>query len=161
MWITSWNCRGLGNPIKAEVVKDLMKLAPSENLLLQETKIEEDALILISKNKWKLNSGKAVSARGSCGGLATLWCEENFQLKKEYATQHWIFLELFHYTSKITYALFNLYVPVNYVVKKECWQLISDFIELNSPGNIIIAGDLNITLALNDKKGGLCGKDHM
>ena len=68
MHITSWNCRGLGNPIKAEVVKDLMKLAPSEILLLQETKIEEEALLLISKNKWKLNSGKVVSARGSCGG---------------------------------------------------------------------------------------------
>ena len=62
MQITSWNYRGLGNPIKAEVVRDLMKMAPSEILLLQETKIEEEALLLISKNKWKLNSGKVVSA---------------------------------------------------------------------------------------------------
>ena len=88
MQIFPWNCRGLGNPIKAETVKGLMKLAPFEILLLQETKIEEDALLLISKNKWKMNSGKAINARGSYGGLATLWCEENFQLKKEYATQH-------------------------------------------------------------------------
>ena len=72
MQISSWNCRGLGNPIKAEAVKDLMKLAPFEILLLQETKIEEDAHLLISKNKWKLNSGNAVSGRGSCGGLPTL-----------------------------------------------------------------------------------------
>ena len=78
MQITSWNCRGLGNPIKAEVVKDLMKLAPFDIILLKETKIEEDALLLISKNKWKLNYGNVVSARGSRGGLATLWCEENF-----------------------------------------------------------------------------------
>ena len=78
MQLVSWNCRGLGNPIKAEAVKDLMNLALSEILLLQETKIEEEALLLVSKNQWKLNSNKAVSARGSCGGLATLWCEENF-----------------------------------------------------------------------------------
>ena len=45
--------------------------------------------------------------------------------------------------------------------KKECWQSISDFLELHSPANIIIAGDLNINLALNEKKGGLCGKDYM
>ena len=118
MLLTSWNCRGLGHSSKVEVVKNLMKLAPTDLLLLQETKIEEDALLLISKNKWNLTSGKAVSARGSCGGLAILWCEDNFQLKNEYATQHWIFSELLHYNSKITFSLFNLYVPVNYGGKK-------------------------------------------
>ena len=78
MLITSWNYRGLGNPIKAEVVKDLIKLAPSEILFLQETKIEEEALLLLSKNKWSLNARKVVSARGTCGGLTTLWCDEKF-----------------------------------------------------------------------------------
>ena len=91
-----------------------MKLAPTDLLLLQEKKIEEDALLLISKKKWNLTSGKAISARGSCGGLATLWREDNFQLKNEYATQHWIFSELLHYNSKITFSLFNLYILVNY-----------------------------------------------
>ena len=118
MQITSWKCRGLGNPIKTEAVKDLMKMTPSEILFLQETKIKEQALLLIRKNKWKMNYGKAIRARGSCGGLATLWCEENFQLEKGYATQHWIFSQLFHYTSKTSYALFNLYIPVNYMEKK-------------------------------------------
>ena len=118
MLLTSWNCRGLGHSSKAEAVKNLMKLAPINLLLLQETKIEEDSLLLISKNKWSLTSSKVVSARGSCGGLATLWGEDNFQLKNEYATQHWIFSELLHYNSKITFALFNLYVPVNYGEKK-------------------------------------------
>ena len=78
MQITSWNRRGLGNPIKDEVVEDLMRMFPYEILLLQETKIEEEALLLLSKNKWKSNAGKVVNARGACGGLATLWCEENF-----------------------------------------------------------------------------------
>ena len=67
-----------------------------------------------------MNSGKVVNARGSFGALATLWCEENFQLKKEYATQHWIFSELFHLSSKTTYDFFNIYAPVNYLGKKEC-----------------------------------------
>ena len=127
MQITSWNCRGLGNPIKSKVVKDLMRMASSEILLLQETKIEEESLLLINKNKWKMNPGKAVNARGSCGGLATLWCQESFQLKKGYPTQHWIFSELFHYTSKTSYALFNLYIPVNYMEKKKMLALVIRF----------------------------------
>ena len=68
----------MGNPIKAEAVKDLLKLVSSNILLLQETKIEEEYLLLLSKSKWKLNIGKAVSVRGTSGGIATLWCDENF-----------------------------------------------------------------------------------
>ena len=55
MRIVSWNCRGLGNPSKVEAVKDLMKTEPAEILLLQETKIEGDTLLEISKKKWQKN----------------------------------------------------------------------------------------------------------
>ena len=118
MQVISWNYRGLGNPIKLVVVKNVLRMAPSEILLLQETKIEEEALLLIRNKNWNLNAGNAVSARGSYGGLATLWRDHKFQLKKVYATQHWIHTELFHHSSKTSYALFNLYVPVNYSEKR-------------------------------------------
>ena len=88
MHIVSWNYKGLGNPIKAEAVKYLMRMVSSEIILLQETKIEEKALLLLSKTKWKFNLSKDVSARGTSGGLATLWCDENFQLKRSFVTQH-------------------------------------------------------------------------
>ena len=88
MQIISWNCRGLGNPIKPEAVKDLMRMDPLDILLLQETKIEEEYLLLLSKSKWKLNVGKAANVRGTFGGLSTLWCEENFQLQSCSITQH-------------------------------------------------------------------------
>ena len=120
MQVTSWNCRELGNPLKAEAVKDLMKMAPSKILFLQETKIEEEALLLLSNSNWNLNVGKAVSARGSSGGLDTLWSNNMFQLNRWFATKHWIFIDLYHYSSKISLALFNLYVPVNYNEKREC-----------------------------------------
>ena len=63
MKIVSWNCRGLGNSTKIEEVKDLMKMEPIDILMLQETKIEGEALLEISKNKWQKNAGKAISAR--------------------------------------------------------------------------------------------------
>jgi exonuclease III len=52
MKIVSWNCRGLGNSAKIEAVKDLMKVEPADILMLQETKIEGEAPLEISKNKW-------------------------------------------------------------------------------------------------------------
>jgi hypothetical protein len=95
--LVSWNCRGLGNPSKAEAVKDLLKIESPEILMLQETKIEGETLLEINKLKWKKNAGKAISARGSSGGLATLWSEDKFHLESSFETQHWIFTELRHY----------------------------------------------------------------
>ena len=97
--------------------------------------------------------------RGTSGGLATLSCEDKFLLKKLLVTQHWIYSYLQHISSKISLALFNLYVPINFKEKKECWNTLSDFIEIRSPSNIIMAGDLNIVLEPKEKKGGVRGKD--
>ena len=88
MQIVSWNYKGLGNPIKSEAVKDLMKMDRFDIILLQETRIDEESLLLLSKSNWKMSAGKVVSARGTSRGLATLWCEENFQLKRWFVTQH-------------------------------------------------------------------------
>jgi len=120
MNLVSWNCRGLGNPSKIEAVKDLMKSEPSDILMLQETKIEGQALLEISSSKWNKRTGKTVSLRGTSGGLATLWNDDLFHLKNHKETQHWIHTELMHKASKLSISLFNLYVPVSYYEKREC-----------------------------------------
>lgn len=114
MKLVSWNCRGLGNPAKIDAVKDLLQSEPSDILMLQETKIVGQALLEISKTKWKKNTGIAVNARGSSGGLATLWREEQYQLINTHQTLHWIYTEIIHIPSKLPISLVNLYVPVNY-----------------------------------------------
>ena len=161
MRIVSWNCRGLGNPMKIEAVKDLMKAEPADILMLQETKIEGEALLEISKKKWQKNTGKAISARGSSGGIATLWKEDHFRLVNSHNTQHWCFIALKHISSKLTIALFNLYVPVLYSEKKDCWKTLNEFLQLNSPNNIIIVGDLNLVMNEKEKRGGRNSKDQM
>jgi exonuclease III len=84
----------LGNPLKDEAVKNLLKSETPEILMLQETKIEGDSLLDLSKVKWKTKARKAVSARGTCGGLATLWEEDKFHLESSFEMQHWIYTEL-------------------------------------------------------------------
>ena len=133
MQFICWNCRGLVNPIKAESVKDLLRMVSSDILLLQETNIDEESLLLLSNSKWKMSVGKAVNTRGTLGGLTNIWCEGNFHLKNWLVTQHWIFTELFHIPSQTAIALFNLYVPVNLLEKKDCWNSLSDFLAANSP----------------------------
>ena len=90
MNFVSWNCRGLGNSLKVEVVNDLIRMDSPDVLLLKETKIDEDNLLSIINKKWKMNVGKAVSARGTAGGIATLWKEKSFSLEHSHTTQHCI-----------------------------------------------------------------------
>lgn len=161
MNLVSWNCRGLGNPTRIEAVRDLLKSEPSDVLMLQETKIEGQALLELGRTKWNKKAGKAVNARGTSGGLATLWTEELFQLLRTHETQHWIYTELKHKASKLTISLFNLYVPVTYSEKRECWDTLEAFLEQTDPSNIILAGDLNIVLKAKEKRGGISSSDPM
>jgi exonuclease III len=159
MRIVSWNCRGLGNPSKVEAVKDLLKNESPEILMLQETKIEGETLIEIIKLKWKKNVGKAMRKRGSSGGLATLWSKDKFHLESYFETQHWIHTKLQNYSSKITFSLFNLYVPILSTENEYCWQTLSVFLENQLHTNIIIARDLNLIFEPNEKRGGNCSRD--
>eukprot|EP00253_Pinus_taeda_P028676 PITA_28676 len=159
MQLTSWNYRGLGNPTKAEAIKDLLKMEPTDILMLQETKVEGEILLSTSNTKWKFDSGKVVSARGTAGGIGTFWAKNSFSLERSFETQHWIFTELRHTASNLNLALFNMYVPVHYEEKRECWKTLSDFLYYNNPRNIIIGGDLNIILDPKEKRGGTYSRD--
>jgi len=154
MQLISWNCRGLGNPNKAEAIKDLLKTETADILMLQETKVEGETLLNTNAMKWKFDSGKAVSARGTAGGIGTFWTKD-FSLERFLVTQHWIFTELRHSVSNLSLTLFNLYVPVQYEEKRECWRTLLDYIAQINPSNLVIGGDLNITLDPKEKKGGI------
>ena len=63
-------------------------MEPIGILLLQKTKIDEDALLLLSNTKWKKNVGIVVSTRRTRGGLATIWSEDKFILNSSFVSQH-------------------------------------------------------------------------
>ena len=159
MHIVSWNCRGVGNPSKAEAVKYLIKMASPNVLLLQETKVTKEILLSLSKMNWKKNAGIAVSPRGSSGGLATLWAEDSFSLENSFKTRHWIFTEIRHLASKTSLSILNLHIPVNFQEKKDCWKSLAEYVDANIPSNMIMVGDLNIMLDPKDKNRGFCGRD--
>ena len=52
-----------------------------------------------------------------------------------------------------------MYVPVSFVEKKECWDSLKKILNQHNPENLVVAGDLNVTLALAEKKGGSIVRD--
>ena len=122
MQYVSWNCRGLGSTIKEEAIRDLVRTMMPEVLLIQETKLEEEALLQASNAFWKKGPGRAVSARGASGGLATFWDSTKLGLVEEERTTHWLFTKLLHKESGHPVSIYNMYVPVLDAEKKECWD---------------------------------------
>lgn len=90
-----------------------------------------------------------------------MWSEDKYQLESSFETQHWIFIELRHLSSKLSISLFNLYVPIHLIEKKACSQTLSDFLDIYSPHNILVARDLNLVIDPKEKRGGNNGKDQM
>jgi len=125
-----------------------------EVLLIQETKLEEEDLLHASNSFWKKGSGKVVSARGASAGIGTLWDTSKLDLIEEERNTHWIFTKLLHKESGHHVNLFNLYVPVFLSEKKTCWDSLKSFLSMQNTGNIVIVGDLNVTLSLSEEKGG-------
>ena len=72
----------------------------------------------------------------------------------EESDNHWLFTKLLHKDSGHQVSLFNLYVPVLLAEKRIYWDSLKYFLSMHIPKNIIIAGDLNVTLAAEEKKGG-------
>ena len=94
-----------------------------------------------------------MSARGASGGLATFWDSTRLDIVEEEGTTHWLFTKLLHKESGHLVSLFNMYVQVSYFEKKECWDSLKLVLNQHNPENLVVAGDLNVTLALAEKKG--------
>ena len=87
-------------------------------LLIQEMKMEEPETIQASKKFWKKGEGRAVSARGASGGIATFWNSSSLALLDEYRTTHWLFTKLLHKESGHMVSLVNIYASVLFGGKK-------------------------------------------
>ena len=96
MQFVSWNCRGLGSKPKEEAIKYIVKMNSPEILLIQETKMKEPETIQASKKFWKKGDGRAVSARGASGGLATFWNSSKLDLLEDFSNTHWLFTKFLH-----------------------------------------------------------------
>ena len=121
--------------------------------------MEEDVLLRTSNSFWNKGPGRAVSARGASGGLETFWDSAKLDLVEEEGTSHWLFTKLLHKDSGQLVSLFNMYVPVSFVEKRDCWDSLNLYLNLHNPENLVVAGDLNVTLTQAEKKGGSIFRD--
>ena len=125
-------------------MKDLVRIHNPEILLVQETKMEEAVALQAGEKFCKKGTGTAINSRGASGGIATFRNSNLYTLEAEVRELHWIFTKLLHKPSGHSVSLFNLYVPVLQLEKKDCWNNLESFLNHQHLDNIIVAGDLNL-----------------
>ena len=101
MKVLSWNCRGLGSKVKEEAMKDLIRLAKPDILLIQETKMENDSFLQVSEKLWKKGGKTAIISRGSSGGIGMLLDDQKFDFIDTKHSPHWILATLLQKDSNI------------------------------------------------------------
>jgi len=151
--VLSWNNRGLGYPSKITALRDLIQTERPEIVLIQETKqdqIETNKII----NQQKHFHGCASEARGASGGILTMWDNNAWICESTRVHQHWIQVKLESRTGGTNVTIYNVYVPNQYREKEVCWNTLETSIEEEHNNNLIIAGNLNLVLHSNEKRGG-------
>ena len=105
---------------------------------------------------WKNSKGIARSAHGASGGIGTLWKNASFELVQSTSHTHWILSILHHKESGSQVSILNVYVLALLSEKK---RRIQESLASQRPVNLILAGDLNITLSTKEKRGGSIVRD--
>ena len=142
MKILSFNIRGLGGLAKHKSIWNLLATLAPDLIFLQETMTcSQPAILSFSKLRpgWEYC---AVSSTGLSGGLLAAWNPCCFRVKA-FKTVAGILLKDRLRGSSHVISLLNCYGPYNN--REHLWDMIVKGGLLNLP-NLILAGDLNLTL---------------
>ena len=120
--------------------------------------MEEATFLHVSQKFWKKRGKAAISSRGTSEGIRTLWDDKKFEAVDIKYNSCCILTLLRKKDTNILVRIFNLYAPNSYAEKRICWNLLREE-RSNLQGNVILAGDLNVTLSQDEKRGGSLVRD--
>lgn len=84
-----------------------------------------------------------------------LWKPESFQVSTIFSYQYWMACRVVRLEDQFDFPLLNVYGPTKTEEKKEVWNEIIAQMESVGYDRVIMAGDFNALLELDDKVGGL------
>eukprot|EP00253_Pinus_taeda_P016434 PITA_16434 len=142
----------MGHPSKSTALKDLQNERP-EILLIQETKQNQNEMQKIVGAHQNF-SGASSSSRGASGGITTMWNNQYWDCKSTIFNQNWLRINLNSKEKNCDLIIYNVYIPNHYREKEQCWKELRENIDNEQNPNIILAGDFNLILHANEKRGG-------
>ena len=111
MKLISWNVRGLNNPGKYRMIKNMIQKERPQILFLQETRCNSIALGTILTKAWPGCQLVAVDGSGSSRGLTIVWDSQSISLAN-YHVVHNLIQATFHFIgTNIHGHLSNVFFP--------------------------------------------------
>ncbi|XP_057850256.2 uncharacterized protein LOC131060857 [Cryptomeria japonica] len=154
MRITSWNVRGLSAPDKRCLVKRTLAKLEADIVILQETKLNDEKALEFMKycSSW---NGYFQTARGSAGGLGIMWNPSNVSVAPIISNEFWMACSISGIGTNLCFPLFNIYGLTKTMDKFRVWQEVTNQVAQLELDKVIIVGDFNALLDIDEKEGGL------
>lgn len=154
MKITSWNSRGLNAPSKKRLIKQYFKSFNSDIILIQETKLNNLEGSKLSKmiGLWDSIFTEAI---GASGGLGITWNSRKVAIKYMKNNNNWLCTCVQSLKSNTKFILINVYGLNDMIRKKIVWDELSIVISEFKDSPIILGGDFNTIISLDEKVGGI------
>ncbi|XP_057838646.2 uncharacterized protein LOC131048627 [Cryptomeria japonica] len=154
MKILTWNVRGLAAPDKKCLVKRAIDKLAIDIVLIQETKLSNVKAQDFSKFCFEWSSFfQAVN--GTSRGLGILWNPLSISISPIASNSNWMIVRVSSMGRQEDFPLINVYIPIKTREKARVWgEILDDFNRLNLD-TVIVAGDFNAILDIDDKLGGL------
>eukprot|EP00253_Pinus_taeda_P019808 PITA_19808 len=143
----------MGHSSKSAALRDLLQIERPEIILIQETKQSHSEMQKIVDAQ-KNFSGTSSDSRGASGGITVMWNNQHWDCKSSFLNQNWLRINLSHKDESCDLIIYNVYIPNQYREKEQCWKELKEDMDNEQNPNIILAGDFNLVLHANEKRGG-------
>lgn len=151
--LVSWNCRGLGNLNKCDVVRSVLRQSRCDVCMLQETKLNEYNLNCYSRHLPSFfdKNVAVVHANNSAGGILIAW-KRSYQLLNCWTTRNSCSALLKQTCSGGTILVTNVYGPSTDALKQGFIKELRSILSLVNCA-WIIGGDFNLVRWMTDRSG--------
>lgn len=151
--LVSWNCRGLGNLKKCDVVRSVLRESRCDVCMLQETKLNEYNLNYYSRllPSFFDKNVVVVHANNSKGGILIAW-KRSYQLLNCWTTRNSCTALLKQTNTGGILMVTNVYGPSIDALKKDFIKELHSISALVN-GVWIIGGDFNLVKWMTDRTG--------
>lgn len=152
MKIISWNIRGLNNPHKHDIIRNMIRDSNPDIFLIQETKMSREKVE--SLKFFKNGNISGGSSEGASGGIATIWNLNTVKGQIIIQESNFSCIKFEHLKDGSSWVLTNIYAPNTLKARNSFWKKIRQARDSFKNLSWMVMGDFNTPLKEEEKFGG-------
>ena len=154
----TWNVWGLCDPQRRGVVGRYLRKWRADIICLQETMLANTDQRICSDLGWGgSDTYVSVDASRRSGGILLAWKTSLFDWEEMWRGRHIVAARLTHRADGRNLVVASVYGPTNVSNRVELWEDLTQLCEIFLNTALLIGGDFNVTLNVEDRPNDLGG----